>query len=208
MPSEEIKAIGAIEDALAKIKDEEAIQRILKWAADKYKVKIPVGTGGGNGGSKSGDDPPPDDKSKKTALVSGNEIHGIAVYNPDDGTIDFTFRDLKAKNATNAAVRLALLSTYIYEQFTGEECAPRQLILTPLLKDYRINRGSSRLAIINHKGIIADGRTSVKLDSTAKKEAIQIIKEILDKDFKGNWNPNKVGKKKLTKKKVKKKNSD
>lgn len=123
-----------------------------------------------------------------SVTVQENEIPGIAIYDGDNN-IKFTFRDIKAKNAKDAAVRLALVSTYVHEQFTGEKIAPRQLTLTPLLKDWRINCGNSRAAIVAHKGIIAEGQNKVQLDSHAKNEAEEIIRQINDESVVGKWKP-------------------
>ena len=197
MPSEEIKAMGAIEDVLGKIKDEETCQRIVKWAVDKYGLGDISILGSGSGIPNQIQQKPVQPNPPKTP----NEIPGIATHNKQDSSMKFTIRDLKAKNAKNAAVRLALVSTYIYEKFTGETTAPRQRILTPLLKDYRINRGSSRAAIIDHKGIIAVGRNNIQLDSHAKIEAENIIAEILSDDVEGGWSPTNVRKYKANAKK-------
>ncbi|HAL44645.1 MAG TPA: hypothetical protein DCP47_01790 [Phycisphaerales bacterium] len=83
----------------------------------------------------------------------------------------------------------------MHEKLTGNPILHRQKILVPLLEDWRINNGNSRRAIGQHRGILPNGRSEFKLDSHAKTQADTIIKEILNDEIKGKWNPNTVGKK-------------
>jgi len=200
MPSEEIKAMGTIDEALAKVKDDAAVERILRWVVDKYKVegldfhKGSSGTGGGEGET-------PGNTGQQKPSVTKKEIPGIAVYKGDDN-ITFTFQDVKAKNASDAAVRLALVACHVYKHFTEKEEMPRAKILAPLLKNWRLTSGSVLSAISEHRGIISEGGkkySTLKLDFHAKKQAVAVIKEILNKDVNGKWKPT------ATKKKSKKK---
>ena len=145
MASEEIKAMGTIDEALSKVKDEEAVQRILKWAVDKFKVEgvqIPVGNSVGDEVGTQ------DNTGQQIPSATKNEIPGIAVYNGDDN-IKFTFQDVKAKNARDAAVRLALVSCHVYKHFTGKDEMPRTKILKPFLISFagyhRIQQPGQRL---------------------------------------------------------------
>ena len=206
MASEEIKAMGTIDEALSKVKDEEAVQRILKWAVDKFKVEgvqIPVDNSGGDEGGTQGN------TGQQSPPVTENEIPGIAMYNGDD-KITFRFQDIKAKNARDAAVRLALVTCHVYKHFTGKDEMPRAKILTPLLKNWRLTSGGVLSAISDHRGIISEGGTkncTLKLDFHAKKDAKTVIEQILNKDVAGKWKPKttiKKPKKKTSKKRVKK----
>ncbi len=141
-------------------------------------------------------------KDKSPDSKNTNEIPGIAILE-EDGSIRFTIRDIKAKSAIDAGLRLCLVAAFVNEKFNGQEELDRQSILKPLLDDWRVNNGNTRDAINKHRGII-NTRSTVKLDSHAKKEAEKIINEILDDEYEGKWKPSDVGKSaKKTKKKVK-----
>jgi len=209
MPSEEIKAMGTIDEALAKVKDNAAIERILRWAVDKYKVEG-LDFQKGSSGTGGGEVETPGNMGQQIPPATENEIPGIAMYNGDD-KITFTFQDIKAKNARDAAVRLALVTCHVYKHFTGKDEMPRAKILTPLLKSWRLTSGSVVGAIADHRGIISEGgkkNSTLKLDFHAKKDAKTVIEEILNKDVAGKWKPKttiKKSKKKSSKKRAKKK---
>jgi len=67
-------------------------------------------------------------------------------------------------------------------------------VLVPLLKDWRIYDGNIRAALAKHKGILRDDDL-VRLDSHAKTEAENILREIQDPEIQGKWKPEQVGKK-------------
>ena len=138
-----------------------------------------------------------------TTVNQENEIPGIAIKNTD-GSIQFTFRDIKAKSAADAGIRITLLAALVHEKLTGQEELSRKKILNPLLEDWRVYDGNLRDAINEHRGII-NTRTTIKLDSHAKDEAKKIIQEVLDDSIVGKWNPSNVSKStRKTKKKAKK----
>lgn len=188
MPSKEIETMAAIEEALEGLEDDER-QRILKWAIEKYKI-IPIPTLPQDANSEENVNAESIDDKK----TNGKEIPGIAILE-EDKTITFTIRDLKAKNANDAGVRLALVAAYVNEKLTGNKILSRKKILKPLLGDWRIDNGNIRSAILAHRGIVPVSRYELKLDSHAKTEANKIIKEILDESTNGKWRPAKVGKK-------------
>lgn len=194
MAENESEAILAIDKALSKISDGAARNRILTWAIDKY-------------GEQVGESPPMIPGKGETKLnIKGNEIPGIAILQ-NDGTIKWTIRDIKAKNANDAGLRLSLVAAYINEKLTGQNQTSRKSIINPLLNDWRIYNGNIRKTIRDYKGIITDGDL-IKLDTHAKKEAQGILEEIIDPSIEGQWSPGKVGQKaKKAKKKAAKKAS-
>lgn len=192
---EEIEAIVAISKVLSKIVDQAMRKRILSWACEKYAempaAVTPTARLGTAAPSAATISPLPEATSK--------EIPGVAILE-DDGKIQFTIRDPKAKSAADAGIRSTLVAILVHERLTGKPEASSKNLVVPLLRDWRIYDGNIRQALADHKGIIRAG-DSMRLDSYAKAEAESILQQIQDPEIQGKWNPNQVGKKgKKTKK--------
>lgn len=128
-----------------------------------------------------------------------DEIPGIAIRE-GDGTIKFTIRDIKAKNAKDAGIRLTLVAAYVHERLTGNPEISRKDILNPLLKSWRAYDGNIRGAISKHRGILQGaGRDLIKLDTHARNEAEDIIKQMEDEEYSGTWKPSDGGKRRRRK---------
>lgn len=180
MPTTEIEAIKSIDDALSSL-DQATIDRILKWALDKYSSMADIT----NKNLIEALDGTSQDSSTVNNLEK--ELPGIAKI-LNDGTFQLTVRDLKAKNTNDAAIRLVHVILFAYEKLTGDTAVSSRHIITPLLKLWRAYTGNTRGAIYKHKGILKSG-DKISLDAHSKKEAEIYINEILDKDIKGNWKP-------------------
>lgn len=176
MSKNEIEVIKLIDEALSKV-DEKTRFRILRWTWDKYGK---------------------DDKDSSfsnefllekipTELREGKckEIPGIAQIS-EDGDFKLTVRDLKAKNTTDAAIRLAHVTVFAYEKLTGEKKISSKKVILPILKEWRAYTGNTRNALAKHKGILRVG-DKVSLDAHSKRDTEQFIKEILDDSIKGTW---------------------
>ena len=192
MPSTELQAMVAIEDALSGISDASERDRVLQWAVAKFGTDLPVRAGGSERRQEDRGDVKP---LSGSVDVIENEVPGIAVLEPG-GTLRFTIRDIKATSANDAGVRLALVAAYVHEKLTGNPEMSRRKVLNPLLEDWRIYNGNIRQAISEHRGIIGKERgDSIRLDSHAKEEAEKLIAEIRDQNTKGRWSPSAVGRK-------------
>ncbi len=177
MKNLEIEAITAINAALGGVDDAEIRQRVLRWANDKFNF-VPA---------SKGSTPLHRGESSPSANVGGNEIPGIARLG-EDGALHITIRDLKAKSANDAAIRLAHVAIRAYQQLTGEKTMSSKKILLPALNNYRIYDGNTRAALAREKGLIRKG-DELDLDQHAQNDAAKFMAEILDDSVTGKWVP-------------------
>ncbi|HUY68118.1 MAG TPA: hypothetical protein VMV79_02320, partial [Alphaproteobacteria bacterium] len=178
MKDPEVEAINAINAALTAVEDPEIRVRVLRWANDKFAfvpkiekvatAKSPV-------------------SAQSDVSVSGNEIPGIAVLS-ENGNFRLTVRDLKAKSANDAAVRLAHVTIRAYQQLSGQKTVSSKQILLPALTQYRVYDGNTRAALAREKGIIRKG-DELELDHHAQHDADRFMREIADESVTGKWVP-------------------
>jgi len=176
----EIKAITAVNEALGSIDDPEILKRVLRWANDKF------------GFVPSGEIILTREISRQRDMPSvlegaTGEIPGIAMLT-EAGELRLTVRDLKAKSANDAALRLAHIAIRAYQQLTGQKTMSSKNVLVPLLKDWRVYDGNTRATLARHKGIIRNG-DELGLDFHAQADAEKFIKEALDNSIEGTWKP-------------------
>ncbi len=192
MPSDEILAMGIIDDTLNGIDDPDVVERVLAWALKKYgtngnqTIRLDQAT------ATTQDTSPPTEKPPVLS-PKGNEIEGIAILEPE-GKIVFTLRDIKADSKVDAGVKLTLLAAYVHENLTGNEECSRREVINPLLKEWRAYDGGVRGEIANHNGIISVNNRTIKLDRHAKLEAKKIVARVLDSKIMGTWSPNRISK--------------
>ena len=177
-----VKEIGKLGD------DTEAINRVLKWAVSKYVSK-----------SENVEEDVFKISKEEKVKVSDKEIPGIAQIT-DSGDFELLIRDIKAKSANDAGIRLALIAIYAHEKLTGEKTLSSRKSLTPLLREYRLYTGNIRFKLAHYTGIVRDG-DKLSLDIHAKQDAEKYTDEVLNSEIKGDWNPKSVKKKRVNKKK-------
>lgn len=177
MEDPEIKAMAAVNSALGAIEDPEVRKRVLRWANEKFGFQSEhIGPG-----------------AKVSRAVApaleeiDGEIPGIARLD-ETGGFRLTVRDLKAKSANDAAIRLVHVALRAYERLAGQKGASSKNVLVPLLKGWRVYDGNTRASLARHKGIIRTG-DELQLDFHAQAEADQFISEILDDEIEGEWKP-------------------
>jgi hypothetical protein len=113
------------------------------------------------------------------------EFPGVGLIT-DTGEFKLTVRDPKAKHTNDAAVRLALVTIYVYCKLTGEKAVSSKKIVKPILEDWRAYTGNTRPVLARHKGILRNG-DALSLDQHAKREAESYIKDIRDDSVTGAW---------------------
>lgn len=183
----EFDAMKQIDQILNKLKNEDEIERVVRWVASKHSIQV-----------KHQPSNIVDEIKYEEDVDNLKEIPGIAKLD-DSGKFHLTIRDVKAKNTNDAAIRIALVSIYAYQKFTSENLSSRK-ILKPILEDWRAYTGNTRAAIASHKGIIRNG-DELSLDKHAEKDAENYIKEILDEKVNGSWEPRDHSRKKKVKNK-------
>lgn len=187
----EVVAMGAVAKALSQL-DKEEIARVLSWASAKYGAGMTLPANGGQTKPFAGgfDSQPVATPYNQEA----GEIPGIARLE-DDGTLTLTVRDLKARSANEAAIRLAHVAIYAYCKLSGEKVASSRGIVTPLLQQWRVYDGNTRRVLKEHRGIIRNGDL-LSLDAHSRAEAEQYIAEILDPSIDGKWKASTTSKRK------------
>jgi PAS domain S-box-containing protein len=105
----------------------------------------------------------------------GRELPGIARVTPA-GEFRLLVRDLKARSALDAAVRLAKVAIYAHELLTGEPLSSRKS-LTPILRAWRLYDGNTRARLAKERGIVRNG-DSLSLDDQARHGAEQLVREM------------------------------
>lgn len=172
----EIKAINAVSEALSELDDPEMRKRVLRWANEKF------------GCAPSPMSPMPAAGSAVVANSTGSdkEIPGIAKVS--ESGFRLTVRDVKARSAIDAGLRLTHIAIRAHEQLTGQRTVSSKHILVPLLKNWRVYDGNFRAALAKHKGIIRNG-DELELDFHAQSDADKYIAEVLDSSIEGTWKP-------------------
>lgn len=180
----ELAAIATISAAMEKIPDREARQRVLSYVADRFV---------GAAQEKRAHTLPSNIARARdsAAAVTSRQfaVGGIAQLS-DTGELKITIRDLKAKSALDAAIRLALVAIYAFEQLAGKRLSSRKS-LTPLLKQWRLYDGNTRARLARERGIMRDG-DNLSLDEHAKLEAQKYIDDIQNPELNGTWKPYRV----------------
>ena len=170
----EIAALAKLNEALTTLEDSGARSRVLRWACEKFGLSQPQAQTLPSG-------------EASVASLDGRGLAGIA-HLTSSGDFRFTVRDLKAKNTTDAALRIVHVVVHSYCRLKGEDLVSARKIVVPILRQWRAYSGSIRQAIAAHKGIIREG-DFISLDEHAKRDAERFIDEILDPNTKGSWAP-------------------
>lgn len=119
--------------------------------------------------------------------VHGKEIKGIA-HIDDQGKFHLSVRDPKAKNTNEAARRLTYVVVRAHEQLTNNGKVSSKDVVVPILEAWRCYTGNTRNILSKDKGIRREGGLLL-LDTPAKEEADNFMKEILDDKIEGKWKP-------------------
>ncbi len=188
---DELDIMKQIDSALAPIDDDEMRTRILRWAWDKFGSVDQARSLGEIPNVQS------EDSISVHDLSGRKEIPGIASID-DNGQMRLTVRDIKAKTANDAAIRLTHVAVFAYQKLLGVEGVSSKHVVVPILREWRAYDGNTRKAISDHKGIMRDG-DMLTLDIHSKNEAEYYIDQILDDSVAGKWKP--TARKKKTKQK-------
>jgi len=122
---------------------------------------------------------------KSNAATDKTQLAGVAAIVGDKG-FQFTVRDLKAKNASDAIKRLAYVLIRSYMLLTGEEGTSRKNLITPHFRTWRLDGGNGRAFLAGDRGILRNGDL-YSLDVHAKQDADKYISEIQDQNISGSW---------------------
>lgn len=142
-------------------------------------------------------------ESIKQSQVEG-DLSAIATLTPE-GQYHSSIRDIKAKNAKDAAKRLVYVLIRSYAKLMNTPSVSRKEIINPELIRWRLADGNSRAIIAKDRGIIKQGDL-LSLDQHAQNEADQYIQDINDLGKTGTWKPGMI--KKQRRKKTDSENED
>ena len=175
----ELAAMAKVSEALTSLNDQAACQRVISWAASAF---------GGSGFTP----PRATGATRMTPIAadqsgSEKEIPGIARVT-QNGELHLTVRDLKARSANDAAVRIAHLALFANERLNRSESLSSKNVLVPMLRRYRAYDGNTRGALAQHRGFARAG-DQLSMDLHCKEETEEFIKQILDPSVQGTWNP-------------------
>jgi hypothetical protein len=181
----ELNAMALIAQAFNELDDQKARDRVLRWAAAKYAdlsqsthVSVPTHLS-----------LPLIENSATDVETTGPDIDLRRVCKlMDSGDLRVTLRDLKAKSANDAAIRLAHIVIYCYQALSKQTSTSSRHVLTPELKRWRLYNGNSRHSLAMQKGIIRE-QDSLSLDAHATLDAERFIREALDPTIEGKWRP-------------------
>lgn len=184
----ELSAMAKVSEALSSL-DTKARDRIMAWAVSRFGSPV---------ASPTLEMAKPPKSSTSGGRENQREIPGIARVT-DAGELHLTVRDVKARSANDAAIRIAHVAIFVHEQLTGMESVSSKNVLVPILRRYRAYDGNTRGAIAQHRGFIREG-DQLSMDLHCRQEAETYIKEILDSAVQGTWHPSaKPAKKKNSK---------
>ena len=178
----EIKAMSVIGEALSAIEDDAGRHRVLRWANEKFGLQK-LDTRALTSAAQSA-------RVEAIQIASSDdnkEIPGIAMLSAG-GEFRLTVRDVKAKSAIDAALRLTHIVIRAHERLTGQKSISSKNMLVPLLKTWRVYDGNARYALAKHKGIVRNG-DNLELDFHAQQDADRFIADVLDATVEGSWDP-------------------
>jgi hypothetical protein len=176
----ELEAMGRADQAVQAVADEDARGRIVDWLMAKYRrgartpSKSPA-TNPSSAGLQGANQP----------RVLEDEIEGIAKKTPN-GALVLTIRDLKAKSANDAAVRLAHVLLWAAGELLDADSLSSRRDIVPHLKRWRLYDGNTRKALAAEKGLVRSGDL-ISLDVHARRLAENYVTEILNPDITGKW---------------------
>lgn len=176
---EELECMRMIDESIQAVSEEAAKTRIAEWVAAKYLARGPA--------NMAKDDPLFHSPRAVAEDSRNKEIPGVAKLS-QNGDIQLTVRDFKARSANDAAVRLVHVVVWATGKLTGETFTSSKAVVVPSLKKYRCYDGNTRTAIANDKGLVRDG-DKLSLDFHAEQYAEKIIAEIRDPAVEGKWRP-------------------
>jgi hypothetical protein len=175
----ELQAMMKVSEAVSSLKNAAARDRVLSWAAQKFRSTAGPPLTPGN--------VPSPQEHTTTPEKSAREIPGIARLS-EAGELHLTVRDTKASSANDAALRIAHLLIYATEQLTGAGTISSKSTLNPTLRKYRVYDGNTRTVLARHRGLIREG-DELSMDLHCRQEAEGFVAEILDPATQGTWNP-------------------
>jgi hypothetical protein len=175
----ELAAMTKVSEALNSLADLKARERVISWAASAFGVSAlgPTQRVGSETPARPTGNRPADEK----------EIAGIARVTPN-GELHLTVRDLKARSANDAAIRIAHLTLLANERLNNSDSLSSKNVLVPILRRYRAYDGNTRGALAQHRGFARVG-DQLSMDLHCKEEAEEFVKQILDPAVQGTWNP-------------------
>lgn len=181
----EIRAMEIIAKTLLPL-NEEARQLALSWANERFGK-----------GKKKPLDPTAQSKdamytSLKKSLEAPPEVREHIEYS-EEGGFQCHFNDLKAKSKRDAVNRLSHILLFAHEKLTGNKELNRHA-LTTTLEEWRLYDGNARYFITNHRGLRSKGigkAQKLSLDKLAREDAKRYLREVLDPNLKGSWDPSK-----------------
>jgi hypothetical protein len=194
----EIAAIAAVGAALSRLTDVEARRRVIDYIIKRFAPKaVPAVASDPAAEMEFGVFEATQRPGARAALVAQRsplagmglqprEIPGIA-HVTDTGEMKITVRDIKAKNARDAVVRLSHIAIWAHEKLTGQPLSSRKG-LTPILKEWRIYSGNARSWLANNKGFIRSG-DSLMLDAHARRDAEAYAADVVNDEITGTWKP-------------------
>jgi hypothetical protein len=175
----ELQVMMKVSEAVCSLKNAAARDRVLSWAAQKFRTTAGAQPAHGNA-------PSPQVRTTEPEK-SAREIPGIARLS-EAGELHLTVRDMKARSANDAALRIAHLLIYATEQLTGAGTVSSKSTLVPILRKYRAYDGNTRTVLARHRGFIREG-DQLSMDLHCRQEAEGFVAEILDPATQGTWNP-------------------
>src|SRR4051794_19953704 len=125
----ELEAMRTIGEALSKLEFDARV-RVLTWISAHFSLPM------------SSARSPTIGLTEETLTDIGQELPGIARMT--DAGLEVTVRDLKARSANDAAIRLAHIAILAKEKLTGTKTLSSRNELLPLLKEWRAYDGNTR----------------------------------------------------------------
>ena len=177
-PGSELAVMAKVSEALKSLSDPRARERVIHWAASVFQLQ-----------------PPPKSEQTKSSekflssdhIDGGREIPGIARVT-ENGELHLTVRDLKARSANDAAIRIAHIALLANERLNRSESLSSKNVLVPILRKYRAYDGNTRGALAQHRGFARVG-DQLSMDLHCKEETEEFMRQILDPTVQGSWNP-------------------
>jgi len=182
----EAAAINIAAGALINLPDDGARERVMAYLNNRFRPAQPIMPGHasvrGSGTLMS----QPSTLAASSAS-SNTELPGIARL-LDDGSLKILARDLKAKSALDAAVRLSYVAIHAYSVLSQGGKLSSRKGLTQILKQYRLYDGNVRARLARERGIVRDG-DNLSLDAHATTDAERYMGEITNAEITGQWKP-------------------
>ena len=124
----------------------------------------------------------------KQALQSPEKDRLLKLFSINGETIELEENRLKAASARDYYKRLTYLFIYAQDLMLGRTSAPKSELMA-VLKAAKVYDANCRFWLKQKNGFTVDSEDRMKLNASAREQAVKALDEALDNNLQDDWNP-------------------